>query len=216
LRKLKTLKLKKTTADVVEVDWVKLSTLNLAKEVIEGIIATLASFKVVGGLRGSAVVSRWAIAWVGASLRMRLIILIRMMLTSVVGRARHGRCIVVGRDLTRQRMTIIGSVVVCARRHAILRLTLSTIGLQVWRAHDDAVISMCLDVLLEILGTLESLATELALVRLQGHMDSDVGGNMIALDCGGTALTPCAGEIEVISRLATNMAFTNMFIEGFW
>lgn len=66
--------------------------------------------------------------------------------------------------------------------------------------------------LLKILRTLEGLATELALVRLQGHMDSDMRGDVIALDRGGTALAPCAGEVEVISRLATNMALTDMFL----
>lgn len=66
--------------------------------------------------------------------------------------------------------------------------------------------------LLEILRALESFAAEFALVRLQGHVDSDVRGDVIALDSGGTALTPCAGEVEVVSRLATNMALTNMFL----
>jgi hypothetical protein len=93
---------------------------------------------------------------------------------------------------------------------------------------------MRLNVLLQILWALECLATELAFVRLQGNMDSNMGGNVITFNCGGAALTPCAGEVEVVGRLATNMAFTNMFlmmvrydamgldregstyIEGFW
>lgn len=88
--------------------------------------------------------------------------------------------------------------------------------------------------LLQILGTLEGLATEFAFVWFQGNMDSNVRGNVVALDRGGTALTPSAGQVEVVCRLATNMAFTNMFlvmircctergegegstyIEGFW
>lgn len=65
---------------------------------------------------------------------------------------------------------------------------------------------------LEILRTLEGLATELALVRLQGDMDSDVGSNVVTLDRGGAALTPRAGEVEVVCRLATNMTLADVFL----
>jgi len=71
---------------------------------------------------------------------------------------------------------------------------------------------MRLDMLFQILWTLECLATELAFVRLQGNMDSNVGGNVITLDGGGAALTPGAGEVEVVGGLATNMAFANVFL----
>jgi len=102
LRKLKALKFKEATADIVEVDRVKLSTLDLAEEVVKSIITTLASLKVVCCLRCGAVVCHWAIAWVCAGLRrwlarcfvmrwicptyrrVRLVILIRVMLTSIV------------------------------------------------------------------------------------------------------------------------------------
>lgn len=73
---------------------------------------------------------------------------------------------------------------------------------------------MCLDMFLEILRTLEGLAAELALVRLQRHMDPDVGGDVVALDGGGPALTPGAGEVEVVGRLAADMALTDVFL--FW
>ncbi len=43
-----------------------------------------------------------------------------------------------------------------------------------WRSHEDRIIRVCLDMLLKILRTLEGLAAELALVRLQGNMNSDV------------------------------------------
>ena len=52
---------------------------------------------------------------------------------------------------------------------------------------------------LQILRSLERFATELALVRLERNMNSDVRGYVIALDCGGAALTPCAGEVKVVS-----------------
>lgn len=44
-----------------------------------------------------------------------------------------------------------------------------------------------LDMLLQILGPLEGLSTEITFVRLQWDMDSDMGRDMIALDGGGTA-----------------------------
>jgi hypothetical protein len=71
---------------------------------------------------------------------------------------------------------------------------------------------MCLDMFLEILRALEGLAAELALVRLQGNMDADVGGDVVALDSGGAALTPRAGQVEVVGRLAADMALADMFL----
>ena len=71
---------------------------------------------------------------------------------------------------------------------------------------------MSLDMFLEILRTLEGLATEFAFVRLQGDMDSDMGGNLVTLDGGGSALAPGAGQIEVVRRLATDMALADMLL----
>jgi hypothetical protein len=41
--------------------------------------------------------------------------------------------------------------------------------------------------LLQVLGTLERLATELTLVRLQRNVNTDVRGDVITLDCGSSA-----------------------------
>ena len=49
-------------------------------------------------------------------------------------------------------------------------------------AVEDGVIGVSLHMLLEILRTLEGLATELTSMRLQGHMDSYVRSYVIALD----------------------------------
>jgi len=46
---------------------------------------------------------------------------------------------------------------------------------------------MYLYVLLQVLGTLKGLSTEITFVRFQRDVDSDVGGDMIALDSSGTA-----------------------------
>lgn len=66
--------------------------------------------------------------------------------------------------------------------------------------------------LLQILRTLEGLAAELTLVRLQGHMDTDVRGNVITLDGGCSARVPLASQVQVVGALATNMSLTNVFL----
>jgi len=49
-----------------------------------------------------------------------------------------------------------------------------TVAVGLWRPEQNRVVGVGLDVLLEILGTLEGLATEIALVRLQWHMHADM------------------------------------------
>ena len=71
---------------------------------------------------------------------------------------------------------------------------------------------MGLDMFLEILWALESLATEFALVRLERDVDSNVGGDVVAFDSGGSTLAPLAGQVEVISRLAADMTLADMFL----
>jgi hypothetical protein len=93
-----------------------------------------------------------------------------------------------------------------------VRCTLATIRLR--RPHDDTIIGVGLDMLLEILGTFECFATELALVGLEWNVDTDVGGDVVAFDCGRPALTPSAGQIEVVCRLTTNMALADVFLNA--
>jgi hypothetical protein len=69
-----------------------------------------------------------------------------------------------------------------------------------------------LDVLLEILGALEGLATELAFVRLERDMDANMRSDVIALDGRGTTLAPGAGQVEVVGRFATDVALTDMLL----
>ena len=66
--------------------------------------------------------------------------------------------------------------------------------------------------LLQILRALEGLSAELALVGFQGDVDSNVGGDVVTLDGGGSALAPGAGQVEVVGRLAANMALADMFL----
>lgn len=82
------------------------------------------------------------------------------------------------------------------------------------RLHQNRIIGVSLDMFFEILRPLEGLAAEITFVRLQGNMDSDVGGDVIALDSVCAATAPCALEIEVVGALATDMAFTDMFLRA--
>lgn len=69
-----------------------------------------------------------------------------------------------------------------------------------------------LDVLLEVLRPLERLATKLALVRLQGHVNTDVRGDVVALHGGCPTLAPLASEVEVVGALAAHMALAEMIL----
>lgn len=71
---------------------------------------------------------------------------------------------------------------------------------------------MGLDVLLEILWAFEGLATEVAFVRLEGHMDANVRRDVVALYGGGAASTPLAGEIKIVRALAADMALAHVIL----
>ena len=65
---------------------------------------------------------------------------------------------------------------------------------------------------LEILGAFEGFATEFAFVWFQGNMDSNVRGDMVAFDCGGTAATPLTRQVQVVGTLAADVSFADMFL----
>ena len=71
---------------------------------------------------------------------------------------------------------------------------------------------MSLDVLFEILRPLKSLSTEIASVRLQWYMDTNMRGDMVALHDRDPATTPRTSEVKVVGALPTDMSFTNMFL----
>jgi len=66
--------------------------------------------------------------------------------------------------------------------------------------------------LLEILRALERLAAELALVWLQGDMDADVRGDVVALDGGSATATPLTLKVEVVCALTADMTFTDVVL----
>lgn len=71
---------------------------------------------------------------------------------------------------------------------------------------------MGLDMFLQILGALERLPAEVTLVWFQGHMYSDVGGDVIALHRRRAAASPLARQVEVVGAFAANVTLADMFL----
>lgn len=99
------------------------------------------------------------------------------------------------------RLVDMGSVA-----HAALRL-----GILVG-TDEDGVVRMGLDMLLQVLGTLEGLATELTLVRFQRNVDTDVRSDVVTLHGGGAARVPLASKAQVVGALASNVALTDVLL----
>lgn len=72
-----------------------------------------------------------------------------------------------------------------------------------------------LDMLLQILRTLERFATEVAFVGFEGNVNSDVGCNMIAFHGGCPTRVPAAGEVKVVCALATYMFLADVLEKRF-
>jgi hypothetical protein len=71
---------------------------------------------------------------------------------------------------------------------------------------------MSLDMLLQILRALESFATEITFVRFEWYMNTNVGGDVITLDCGRVAGTPLARQVEVVSTFTSDVTLANMLL----
>lgn len=71
---------------------------------------------------------------------------------------------------------------------------------------------MSLDVLLQILRALESLPAEVAFVRLQRNVNTNVRCDVVTLYSRSTAVSPLTCQVQVVSALATNMAFANVIL----
>jgi hypothetical protein len=87
-----------------------------------------------------------------------------------------------------------------------------TTSVRLWRAKQNRVIGVSLHVLLEILRTLESLAAEVALVRLQRDVNANVRSDVITLDRSGAAVAPLAGQVQVVGALATDVALADVVL----
>ena len=90
--------------------------------------------------------------------------------------------------------------------------TVGTTTVWLGRAKQDRVIGVSLNMFLQILRSLERLTAEVALMRLQWDMDTNVGRDMVTFYSRGTAITPLASQIQVVGALATNMALANMVL----
>lgn len=71
---------------------------------------------------------------------------------------------------------------------------------------------MGLNVLLQVLGTLEGLSAEVALVRLERNVYANVRSDVVALHCRGPARVPLASQVEVVGALPANMALTDVVL----
>ena len=85
-------------------------------------------------------------------------------------------------------------------------------GARIRRPHENRVVSVSLDVLLQVLRTLEGLATEVTTMRLQRDMNTDVRCDMITLDRRGMTVCPLTGEIEIVGAFTANMAFADVLL----
>lgn len=73
---------------------------------------------------------------------------------------------------------------------------------------------MCFDMLLQILWTLEGLSAEITFVGLERNVNTDMRGDVVALDGGGAAVAPLAGEIQVVGALAADVTLANMILHA--
>ena len=80
------------------------------------------------------------------------------------------------------------------------------------RAHEHGIIGVSLDMLLQVLRTLEGLSTEVTFVGLQGNVNTNMRSDVIPFDgCGPTA-SPRTSQIQIVRTLTSDMTFTNMFL----
>lgn len=186
--------------------WIDLSTLGAAEEVVNHVVGALsvitAGSSAVSKVLGTGIVDRRLVE-----------------VETIVGRG-------LGSIVTATRMACLMSKGCCVSSHltsviivargALWRLwpvVESTLRILGW-ANKYRVIGMGLDMLLQVLRTLERLAAELTLVRLERNMDTDVRGDVVSLDRGSSARVPLASQVEVVCALATNMALANMLVES--
>lgn len=78
--------------------------------------------------------------------------------------------------------------------------------------YEEGVVRVCLDMLLEILRTLERLAAEFASMWLQGYVNADVRGDVVALHDLNVAVAPRALQVEVVGTLPADVALTDMVL----
>lgn len=188
---------------------VELATLGLAKELVEDIVGALASLVVGRSLVSDGLLTTaHGLVVHGTSAkgrRRRVVLVVATAVGRVVRRSAKGGGV----------CAHLAIVVVIARGSLWLGAVaaVEALAVLVGRADEDRVVGVSLDVLLEILGPLEALSAEVALVGLEGHVDADVRGDVVALDGGGAAGGPEALEAEVVCALAADVLLTDVVVE---
>jgi hypothetical protein len=66
--------------------------------------------------------------------------------------------------------------------------------------------------LLQVLGAFKRLLAEVAFMRLQWDMNTNVRRDVITFHSSSVASTPSTGQVEVVCALAPNMALTYMVL----
>lgn len=80
------------------------------------------------------------------------------------------------------------------------------------RPDEDTVVGVGLNMLLQVLRTLEGFAAEITLVWLKRNMDTNMRSNVITLHCGGAARVPLASQVEVVGALPADMLLAEMVL----
>ncbi len=101
---------------------------------------------------------------------------------------------------------IVPSILAIVLMMAITLVWIGTTG-------NGRIIGVGLHMLLQVLRTLEGLAAELASVRLKRNVNTDVRGNVVALDDCDMAIGPTAGQVEVVGTPATDMPLADMVLQ---
>ena len=73
---------------------------------------------------------------------------------------------------------------------------------------------MSLNMLLQILRSLEGLAAEIAMMRLQWDMNANVRGYVVTLDNSDMTIAPSTSQIKIVGALTPNVVLTNMVLEA--
>jgi hypothetical protein len=182
---------------------VDLAALGATEEVVNHIESSLAVVAALGLVEANVV---WPLVAHGGLIEVEAV---------VVGRLRLVVTIMGGTLVTKTGCSHLAIVVIEAGGLMHLWPVAHSILVVLRRSNEDRVVGVRLDMLLQILRALKGLATELALVRLERHVDTDVRGDVVALHGGGATRVPLAGEVQVIGALATNMALADMIVENF-
>lgn len=180
---------------------IKLTTLDIAQKLVDNIILTTSGRGIicstVAHVRLSTVVN--GIVTLTKGHRLMHIIAI-----STLGRRRavaRGWSMVHGCSL----------MVIITLRTRFWHGTVPTLVVLLGSTEKNRVICVCLDMLLQVLGTLERFTTEVTLVRFKGNVHTNMRSNVVTLYSSCTAVGPTTGKVEIVGGLSANMFFANMF-----